>query len=245
VIGLAGGRLKAYEVVAARLRSEILEGARPPGARLSNEMVLAGEFGVSRATVREALRLLGAENLIRTAKGAGGGSFVTVPSANHLSDSLRSGLGRLTYAEHVTLEELLEARELLEVPAAQLAARRRVEEDVARLRGSIPAEPLRLATQKQFVYNRDFHSVVIEACGNTLLAVAAQPIFEVLQTHLSRSRLGHDFHRAINEHHRAVADAIEEGDEAAAGAQMYDHLQFLRPYYERAWRAATGPRGRR
>jgi GntR family transcriptional repressor for pyruvate dehydrogenase complex len=245
VIGLAGGRLKAYEVVAARLRSEILEGARPPGARLSNEMVLADEFGVSRATVREALRLLGAENLIRTAKGAGGGSFVTVPSANHLSDSLRSGLGRLTYAEHVTLEELLEARELLEVPAAQLAARRRVEEDVARLRESIPAEPLRLATQKQFVYNRDFHSVVIEACGNTLLAVAAQPIFEVLQTHLSRSRLGRDFHRAINEHHRAVADAIEEGDEAAAGAQMYDHLEFLRPYYERAWRAATGPRGRR
>ena len=76
MIGFAGGRLKAYEVVAARLRSEILEGARPPGARLSNEMVLAEEFGVSRATIREALRLLGAENLIRTAKGAGGGSFV-------------------------------------------------------------------------------------------------------------------------------------------------------------------------
>jgi DNA-binding FadR family transcriptional regulator len=245
VIGFAGGRLKAYEVVAARLRSEILEGARPPGARLSNEIVLAGEFGVSRATVREALRLLGAENLIRTAKGAGGGSFVTVPSADHLSDSLRSGLGRLTSAEHVTLEELLEARELLEVPAAELAARRRVEQDVARLRESIPPNPLRLGAQEQFVHNRDFHSVVIEVCGNTLLAVAAQPIFEVLQTHLSRSRLGRDFHRAINEHHRGVADAIEEGDEAAAGRQMYDHLEFLRPYYERAWRAATGPRARR
>ena len=189
--------------------------------------------------------MLGAENLVRTAKGAGGGSFVTVPSADHLSDSLRSGLGRLTYAEHVTLDELLEARELLEVPAAQLAARRRADDDVVRLRESIPAEPLKLATQKQFVYNRDFHSVVIEVCGNTLLAVAAQPIFEVLQTHLSRSRLGREFHRAINEHHRAVADAIEQGDEAAAGAQMYDHLEFLRPYYERAWRAATGPRGRR
>ena len=208
-------------------------------------MALAEEFGVSRPTVREALRLLGAENLVRTAKGAGGGSFVTVPSADHLSDSLRSGLGRLTYAEHVTLDELLEARELLEVPAAQLAARRRADDDVARLRESIPAEPLKLAKQKQFVYNRDFHSVVIDVCGNTLLAVAAQPIFEVLQTHLSRSRLGRDFHRAINEHHRAVADAIEQGDEAAAGAQMYDHLEFLRPYYERAWRAASGPRGRR
>jgi GntR family transcriptional repressor for pyruvate dehydrogenase complex len=245
VIRVAGGRLKAYEVVAARLRSEILEGARPPGTRLSNEMVLAEEFGVSRATIREALRLLGAENLIRTAKGAGGGSFVTVPSADDVSDSLRSGLGRLTSGAHVTLEELLEARELLEVPAAQLAARRRAEDDVVRLRESIPANPLTLGTQEQFVYNRDFHSVVIDTCGNTMLAIAAQPIFEVLQTHLSRSRLGRDFHRAINEHHRAVADAIEAGDEDGAANEMYDHLEFLRPYYERAWRAAAGPRTRK
>jgi DNA-binding FadR family transcriptional regulator len=208
-------------------------------------MVLAEELGVSRATVREALRLLGAENLIRTAKGAGGGSFVTVPSPDHLSASLRSGLDRLALAQHVTLDELLEARELLEVPAAQLAARRRAEEDVTRLRQSIPGEPLRLTTEEQFVYNRDFHSVVIEACGNTMLAVAAQPIFEVLQTHLSRSKLGRGFHRAINVHHRAVADAIEAGDEDAAGRQMYDHLEFLRPYYEQAWRAATRVRARR
>jgi len=170
---------------------------------------------------------------------------VTVPSANHLSESLRSGLGRLAHAEHVTLEELLEARELLEVPAARLAARRRAEDDVARLRESIPSDPMRLGTQEQFVYNRDFHSVVIDACGNVMLAVAAQPIFEVLQTHLSRWQLGRGFHRAINEHHRSVADAIEGADEAAAGEQMHEHLQYLRPYYERAWRAAGRARARR
>jgi DNA-binding FadR family transcriptional regulator len=198
--------------------------------------VLAREFGVSRATLREALRLLGAENLIRTAKGAGGGSFVTVPSADHLSESLRSGLGRLAHAEHVTLEELLEARELLEVPAARLAAERRREEDVERLRASIPGQPLKLGTQEQFVHNRDFHTVVIAACGNTMLAVAAQPIFGVLQTHLARSRLGREWHRAINQHHRAIASAIEAGDRDAAGGEMHDHLEYLRPFYEKAWR---------
>ena len=234
--------MKAYEVVAARLRSEILEGERPPGARLSNELELAEQLGVSRATVREALRLLGAENLIRTAKGARGGSFVTVPSANQLSESLRSGIGRLAHAEHVTLEELLEARELLEVPAARLAARRRADEDVVRLRASIPAEPLKLGTQEQFVYNRDFHSVVIEACGNTMLAVAAQPIFEVLQTHLSRSKLGREWHRSINEHHRSIAAAIEAGDADAAGGEMFDHLEYLRPFYEKAWRTVRRAR---
>jgi len=218
------------------LREEIHDRVRPRGARLPNEVALAEQFGVSRATVREALRLLAAQNLIRTAKGAGGGSYVTVPSAQHLSESLRSGLGLLTAAQDVTLEELLEARELLEVPAAQIAARRRTDEHVERLRTAIPAEPLRLGTREQFIYNADFHTIVIEACGNTLLTIAAQPIFGVLQTHLARSKLGRRFHRAINEHHREIAAAISAGDERASREQMYEHLEFLRPYYERAWR---------
>lgn len=235
---------KAYEQVAAQLREQILDGALPEGARLPNETVLATDFGVSRATVREALRLLTAQNLIRTAKGAGGGSYVTVPSAGHISDSLLSGIGLMTVAEDVTLDELLEARELLEVPAAELAARRRGEEDLERLQAAIPDRPLQLPTDEQFAYNRDFHSVVIDTCGNTLLSIAAQPIFRVLQTHLSRSKLGRDWHRAINEHHRAIAAAIEAQDERAAGELMFDHLEFLRPYYEKAWREVARARVR-
>ena len=226
--------------MAARLREQILDGALPRGTRLPNEVVLAGEFGVSRATVREALRVLTAQDLIRTAKGAGGGSYVTVPSAEHVSESLRSGLGLMTASADVTLEELLEVRELLEVPAAKLAARRRSEEHLERLRAAIPGQPLRLGTQEQFVYNADFHSTVIDASGNTLLTIAAEPVFAVLQTHLSRSRLGQKFHRSINDHHREIAAAIESAEEQAAGELMHDHLVFLRPYYEQAWRDVGG-----
>jgi GntR family transcriptional repressor for pyruvate dehydrogenase complex len=227
---------KAYELVAARLRERILDGELVPGTRLPNENELAGELGVSRATVREALRLLAAQSLVRTTKGAGGGSYVTLPSAERISESLRSSLDLLAAARDVTLEELLEARELLEVPAARLAALRRSPAHLERLREAIPPQPLRLATREQFARNRDFHSVVIEAACNTLLAIAAQPVFSVLQTHLARSRLGGRFHRAINEHHRAIAAAIEAGEPAAAEQRMRAHLQFLRPFYERAWR---------
>ena len=230
--------MKQYELVAARLREQILEGVLGEGARLPKETVLAEDFGVSRATTREALRLLAAQGLIRTAKGAGGGSFVTVPSAGHLTESLRSGIGLLTTADDLTLEELLEVRELLEVPAARLAARRRSDEDLLMLEAAIPDRPLHLPTQEQFVYNRDFHSCVIAACGNTLLTIAAAPVFAVLQTHLSRSRLGRTWHRSINDHHRGIAAAIEAGDEQGAADQMHDHLLWLRPYYEKAWRAA-------
>jgi len=215
----------------------------PRGARLPNETVLAAEFGVSRATVRESLRLLAAQDLIRTAKGAGGGSYVKQPSVDHISESLRSGIDLLAAADDVSLEELLEARELLEVPAARLAARRRSDDDLDRLRESIPEEPLRLGTSEQFVYNRDFHSVVIDASRNTLLSIAAQPVFSVLQTHLARSGLGADFHRAVNEHHVSIAAAIEAGSARAAEREMHAHLEFLRPFYEKAWRRLSRGEG--
>ncbi len=230
---------KAYEQVADQLRELILAGELARGERLPNETVLAQEFGVSRATVREALRLLAAQNLIRTAKGAGGGSYVTLPTVDHISEFLHSSLNLLTESQHVSLEELLEAREALEVPAARLAAERRREADVERLKAAIPTEPLRLAPQDQFAYNEQFHTVVIEACGNMLLSIAAQPIFTILQTNLARSTLGRRFHRAINEHHRAIAAAIEAADPRAAEREMYGHLEFLRPFYEKAWRHAV------
>jgi DNA-binding FadR family transcriptional regulator len=231
-----GSAAKAYEQVAAALRARVVAGELAPGARLPTEMMLAAEFGVSRATVREALRLLAAESLIRTAKGATGGSYVTVPSADHLTASLRSGIGLLADARDVSLEQLLEARQLLEVPAARLAAARRREEDLERLQATIPGRPLDLGAQEQFAYNADFHSIVLEASGNVLLAIAARPVFDVLQTRLVRSNLGARFHRTINAHHRSIAAAIAAGDDDAAGGEMHDHVEFLRPFYERAWR---------
>jgi GntR family transcriptional repressor for pyruvate dehydrogenase complex len=198
--------------------------------------VLAQEYGVSRATLREALRSLAAQSLIRTAKGAGGGSYVTLPSVDGVSSFLHSSITLMADADDVSLDELLEARELLEIPAARLAAHRCSREEVERLRETIPDEPLRLGPDQQFVYNQDFHSLVIDGCGNTLLAIAAQPIFAVLQRNLARSRLGARFHRAINHQHRTIAAAIEAGDADAAGGEMGAHLEFLRPYYERAWR---------
>ena len=72
--------------------------------------------------------MLAAQNLLRTAKGAGGGSYVTLPTVDHISEFLQSNINLLTDSRDVTLEELIEARELLEVPAARLAAERRSEE---------------------------------------------------------------------------------------------------------------------
>jgi DNA-binding FadR family transcriptional regulator len=232
---------KAYEQVADQLRELIVSGELVPGQRLPNEAALAAQFGVSRPTIREALRELSAMSLIRTTKGAGGGSFVTVPTVDHISEFLSANISLLSQSEHVSLDEFLEARELLEVPAARLAARRRTETDLDKLRAAIPGRPLDLGTEEQFIYNKDFHSALVLAGGNTLLSICAQPVFSVLQTNLQRSTLGRRFHQRVNEDHRALIAIVEAGDEAGAAEQMRDHLAFLRPMYEKAWRYAEQP----
>jgi DNA-binding FadR family transcriptional regulator len=229
---------KAYEQVADQLRDLIVSGRLARGERLPNETVLAREFGVSRATVREALRLLTAQSLIRTAKGAGGGTYVTMPTVDHVSEFLNSALNLLAAAEHVTLDELLEAREALEVPAARMAALRRTDDAVEDLKAAIPPDPGQLGPNEQFEYNADFHTSIIAAAGNGFLMMAAQPLFSILQTQLARSSLGARFHQGINDQHRAIVAAIDAGDGRTAEREMRTHLEWLRPHYERTWRYA-------
>jgi GntR family transcriptional repressor for pyruvate dehydrogenase complex len=231
---------KAYEQVADQLRELILRGELPVGGRLPSESALAAGFGVSRATVREALRVLAAQSLIRTAKGPAGGSYVTLPTVDHISAFVHTNVGLLTRTRQVSLEELLEARELLEVPAARLAAQRRSNADLERLRGCVAPDQLALPVSEQFDRNRDFHATVLEACGNALFTIAALPIFSVLQTNLRRSGLGRQFHRGIHDQHLRIIDAVAAGDADGAETEMREHLRWLRPFYERAWRDARG-----
>jgi GntR family transcriptional regulator, transcriptional repressor for pyruvate dehydrogenase complex len=236
---------KSYEQVADQLREFILTGELAPGSRLPTEAVLAQQFGVSRPTVREALRLLAAQNFVGTVQGPRGGSYITIPSVDHISDFLSSSIGLLAESRDVSLDELLEAREVFDTRAARLAALRRTDEDLDRLRSALSTEPLSLTAQKHFAFSRDFHGIVLEVARNTLLYIAAQPVFSVLQTNLARSALGRSFHQTVNAHHHEIADAIAASDPAAAEEQMRAHLEFLGPSYEKAWRERarrTGPR---
>ena len=229
---------KAYEQVSDQLRELIVSGHVHPGDRLPSEASLSQQFGVSRATVREALRVLAAQSLITTSKGATGGSFISLPTTDHISNFISSNIGLLSQTESISLDDFLELREFLEVPAARLAAGRHSASADERIAGAIPDRPLELSAVEQFVHNRDFHLAVVFATQNTLLVISAQPIFSAMQTSLQRSDLGRKFHQQVNEDHRQIAAAITSGDEDTAGEAMLHHLGNLRPHYERAWSAA-------
>jgi len=229
---------KAFEQIAEQIRDMIFRGSLVRGDKLPSEAELAASFGVSRTTVREALRLLAAQNLIRTDKGAHGGSFVTLPPVSEVSAALNANISLLTAAQDVTLEEFIEMRLMLEVPSARIAAERGVKDVLGRVDESVPETPENLTTQQQFSYNRDFHSAIAEATGNTLVVIAAQPVFSIMQTNLARSVLDEDFHQTINRHHHVIADAIRAHDGDAAEELMRDHINSLVPYYEKAWKHA-------
>lgn len=229
---------KAYEQVYDQLRELIMHGELERGQRLPGEAALAREFGVSRGTVREALRLLAAQNLIRTAKGAGGGSFVTLPTADHVSEVLQANIRLLNESREVSAQDMLEARELLEAFAARMAARRRHKDDLDRLRACIIEDPLELGTERQHARNTAFHRALLEASGNTLLAIAAQPVFAILQTNMRRREIERGTLAQVNDDHRHILAAVEEGDADAAEQCMREHLAMLRETYVRLWKHA-------
>jgi GntR family transcriptional repressor for pyruvate dehydrogenase complex len=228
----------AFEQVAEQLQTLIARGALPAGTRLPTEAVLAQNFGVSRATVREALRMLSARGLIHTTKGPNGGSYIKVPSVDLISESLRTNIDLLTATHDLSLAEFLEARWHLEVPAARLAATRREQGQLDEILASVPEPDTTPTVEQHFDHNRNFHRTVLAACGNRLLSIAAQPIFLILQTHLARSNLARGFHDDVTADHRRIVTAIEAGDAESAGVEMERHLERLRPTYERVWRRA-------
>jgi GntR family transcriptional repressor for pyruvate dehydrogenase complex len=224
----------AYRQVADQLRTLILNGDLAPGARLPSEPELSTMFGVSRSTVREALRSLSSQNLITTTRGVTGGSVVAHPDPQHISEFLETSIGLLSGNRRVTVPELLEVRHMLEVPAARLAATRRSAEDVETLRRTIGEERVNTArADESFEGHRAFHTAILNASGNALLEIVTRPIFQVIATRFRREQAPRNFWTTVHNDHERILRSIEEQDADGAAAAMGDHLRHLATTYER------------
>ena len=127
VRGRPGGRLLhsatgASEQIAAQIRVWLDEQQLQTGERIGTEQELADEFGVSRPTMREALRLLSAAHLIRVGRGRTGGIFVARTPSEGMSKNLSESIALMLAAQTISMSELLDARLSLEVPIAGRAA---------------------------------------------------------------------------------------------------------------------------
>jgi len=231
----------AYEAVAARLREQILGGELSPGDRLPTEPELSVRYGVSRSTVREALRVLSSQNLVETTRGVSGGSFVVHPKAEHVRDYLEVTLGLLAVGEQVGVIALLEVRDLLEVPAAALAAERATPEQIDAMRATL-LDPRESEQGEMHECNHRFHALLVAATGNPLLEVVAQPVFRTLVTRFARGEAELPFWDSVVDDHRLILAAVEAGEADLASELTRDHLLRLRQSYvdmEQAQREGT------
>jgi len=217
----------SQEIAYAIRRAVIARGLRP-GDRIGTEQELASTYGVSRPTVREALRLLAGAHLIRASQGRGGGIFVASTPDEGIGRNLSDSIAMLLSTESVSLPELLQARVVLEVPLAGLAARHATDATVRELEAAVAAAEGAVAGDEIFsAADSRFHQTIAAAAGNDLLVAFTRWILDVLLPHLiayiGPALSGED----IIAQHRAILRAIRRGQPAAAERAMRDHLAHL------------------
>jgi GntR family transcriptional repressor for pyruvate dehydrogenase complex len=211
------------EEVSAALEARIARGELAPGDQLPTEKVLAETFGVSRAVVREAVARLKADGRIETRQGAG--AFVA-QAPKSLNFRFWQGEGPAL----VELRDIFELRSMIETAVAELAARRRIPEDVSAMQKHLDAMDLALADGSDgSEADDDFHLAIASATHNTY----AYRLVEFLGRHFSDSRrlawAGPGRDGALPEEaqaeHRALFEAIAAGNPARARRCAQQHLR--------------------
>lgn len=220
-------RRPAYEALADAIRAQITSGRLRPGDRLPTEPQLGQRTGVSRSTVREALRQLASQHLIVTTRGVAGGSFVAHPSPAQLSDSLTTGVRLLHASAVVGIEELLEVREVFDVAVAGLAARRRTDAQVAAMR-AVLVDPLTTEPSAMIAKHAALHVELAAATGNALLELVTRPLYAAKNSGELTAHLGRAFWVQVDTDHRAIVAAVEASCAEAAEDAAARHMARLR-----------------
>jgi GntR family transcriptional regulator, transcriptional repressor for pyruvate dehydrogenase complex len=172
---------KMAEVVAEYIRRDIVTGVLKEGESLPAAAVLIERFGVSKPTIREALRILESETLIEVRRGATG-ARVQLPSEIAAGRSV----GILLQLDQTTLKDVWQARVTFEPPLAGLLAKSWVEEDMAKLQNGLENSRQALSDPIKFAESQtDFHNLVVTLAGNRTLALMARLLNEVIRLHES------------------------------------------------------------
>ena len=226
----------AYEQVAIQIRDAILEGRLGPGEQLPVELELTRMFGVSRSTVREALRTLASQHLVTTTRGVTGGTYVAHPDPKKVTRYLETSIGLLSDVDEVTVTELTEIRRVLEVPAAARAAESSTVELLSALQERLNGSTRKVESER-FEGNRAFHRLLLEAAGNRLITLIAEPVFSVLRTRFARQQAEPSFWTAVHRDHEAILKAVGAGSGDEAAQVMDAHLTRVADTYLKIDRA--------
>lgn len=210
------------------IRAELAAGRLGVGSRLPSERALSEQFGVSRNTLREALRSLEHAGLVQLHKGAQGGAFISQRS----DQAIATGLQDLFSVGAIQPAQLTEARIWLEAVVVREACRRATPQDIEALHRNVSetaaamaADDFPLRAQK----NIEFHRILARMTGNPIIEVLVNAVLDVLREFI-RTIGAYPNHHVLPSRRRFIAH-LERGDADAAVAEMEASLKRLQRTY--------------
>ena len=229
-------RIKLSDQVAEDLRRRIAREGLRPGDRLPHERALIEHYGCSKGTIREALKALEVEGLVRMLSGPNGGPEIQHASIDIVTQQLRQYL----HFQKLDFKQLYELRKSLEVALARNVTGRLTEDQMARLEENIRiCEAANAARDRQVVRSEEmtFHDILCEASDNVILVFMCRFLNSMLRDlvrYRSESMREHEhFGDANIESHRQLLAAFKAGDAEAAGRVMHDHMCCAESYMRR------------
>ena len=226
---------RASGEIVSQIERAIFSGQFSAGDRLQSERELAEEFGVSRITVRDALRVLEARGLIRVKVGASGGAFVAESNADNVAESIST----MILLRRMTLSELAEARTVVEAATAELAAQRWGAEQLGRLEETV--ERGRRVVREGAPHTEasmDFHVALAEAARNELLSATVRAYRDLLMQTVHDMRDVRSA-RTTQKAHEEIIEAVRTRDGEGARRLMLAHLEDFEKRLRR-WLQASG-----
>lgn len=210
------------EVIISQIRQLIHSGELTAGARLPSERELCTQFGVSRVTVREALRVLESNGLVEIRVGAHGGAFVTTPTSEHVSE----GITDLLALSGLSAVEVTEARQLIDLGIIKLVCERASAEDIEDLFELCAVAEDALASGNYSVeLSTRFHVRLAEAAHNGAISMVVQSFREPILMSLERAHQVVPMGARGVQEHRALVEAIRDRDPERAQEIMVAHLR--------------------
>jgi GntR family transcriptional repressor for pyruvate dehydrogenase complex len=209
---------KISDQIIEQIRNAILSGHFKPGDKVASEKELMSEFGVSKATLREALRVLEGMGLVEIRKGIAGGVFIAEVDMK----TTIHGIMNFLHFKTVSIKDITMIRYLLEPPVAQIAASRIQPEDIVKLESMITEDPVAPHT----IVSREigFHRYLARMTENPILILVMDFIDNILDDIKAQLNLGGEFYHKVMKSHRAILECLKQKDEVGVKREIINDL---------------------
>ena len=219
---------KLSDQVRDALKKAIVDSTFKVGDMLPTVEEIAAYFKVSKVTVREALRSLEEEDLIRMKRGASGGICVTKPDVHRVRDSV---LHAWSFGG-LSPEELTEFRQFVEPGVAELAALRRTDEDIEAMQANLDyCEKIVKEGKIELAKHLEFHRLLANACHNKLISSFMEAVTKVHEDLFKKLVLTMEVGRKDIEYNKKIFKCLVEKDKDRIRGLMVDHFEILKELF--------------